>query len=95
MPTHTLSPLEETVLNLIGAHWWTLEELQTMLSPEYCPEAVKTAIAYLRRRCLLSILQRRYGQPFYEQTALGFQTLCVQRRDRIQAYKQRETAHAA
>lgn len=95
MPQITFSPLEEAVLSMIGSRWWTLEELQNILFPQYCPQSVKSAVAFLKRQHLILTLERRFGTPMYEQTALGLQVLCQARQQRISHYRElaREGVH--
>jgi hypothetical protein len=69
------SPLEERVLELLGEQWHTLEELKRLLFPEHAPERVKSAVAFLRRKQLVQLLERDHGQPFLEQTPLGAEVL--------------------
>jgi hypothetical protein len=77
------SPLEEGVLSLIGSRWWSLEELQRELFPEFPPEMVKAAVGYLRRNSLIIALERQHGTPMYESTQLGVQVLAEYRRERM------------
>lgn len=65
------SPVEETVLSMIGEHWSSYEELRQQLFPEYSPESIKSALEYLKSKALIAALDRRYGTPIYEQTELG------------------------
>ena len=78
----SFSPLEETVLQLLGEQWYTMQELKRNLFPEHAPESVKAAVAYLRRHQLVQPLEREHGEPYLEQTPLGAQVLADFRRSR-------------
>jgi hypothetical protein len=75
------SPLEETVLAMVGEHWMSPEELIEQLYPQFSPESVRSAISYLKRKALIARLERRYGTPLYEQTPLGLHILGEFRRE--------------
>lgn len=96
MQHRTLSPIEEELLSMIGGRWWTAEELELILYPRHCPEAVNATLDYLKRQGLVFELEARFGQPMYELTALGLQQLGTQRRERIARFQsQLRRAHAA
>jgi len=77
------SPIEEDVLTAIGAEWCTVEELQKLFYPENSPEVVRRAVEYLKRKELITRIERQHGQPLLEQTSVGFHALCVRRRARV------------
>ena len=77
------SPIEENVLAALGAQWSTVEELQRQFYPEDSPEVVRRAVEYLKRRELVTAIERQHGQPILEQTGVGFHALCVHRRARV------------
>ena len=74
------SPLEEAILSMIGERWHSYEELRQILFPEYSPESIKSAIAWLRSKALIAPLDRLHGTPMYEQTQLGAHILGEYRR---------------
>lgn len=79
----TFSPLEETVLQLLGEQWYTARELKRKLFPEHAPEYVTRAIAYLRQHELVHILPRQHGEDYLESTELGRQVLADHRNSRM------------
>lgn len=86
MPAISFSPLEELVLQLLGEQWYTRQEVKRKLFPEHSPETVKNAFSYLRDRELIVELPRPHGEPYWEQTQLGAQTLADFRRSRSALY---------
>jgi hypothetical protein len=76
------SPLEETVLQLLGEQWYTLGELKQKLFPEHAPQYVKSAVNYLRDHELVVQLPREHSEPYLESTELGRQVLADYRRAR-------------
>jgi hypothetical protein len=79
----SFSPIEEAVLSMLGDRWWTLEELQRVFYPEFSPDSVRAALAYLRRKSLVQALERQFGTSMFEQTQLGCQILAEFRRERL------------
>lgn len=70
-----LSPLEQKVLGFISAEWLRLEEIQSKLFPGEPPDSVRRAVAWLRAKELIAVLDAPHGQPLYEATELGQQLL--------------------
>jgi hypothetical protein len=71
----TFSPVEEAVLSLVGNRWWTQQELEDDLYPEFDPTVVAGAVSYLRREGLLKTV---HGGVLV--TGLGVQLLAEYRR---------------
>lgn len=74
-----LSPLEATVLQLLGEQWHTRTELQRRLFPGQPPDSVRGAMTYLRERELIVELPRQHGESYWETTELGRQVLADDR----------------
>lgn len=77
-----LNPIEKAVLAECE-QWRTLIELQACLRPVARPEAITSAIAYLRRRQLIEL--RWHIEPLYRRTELGAGILRSQRRNEDRA----------
>jgi hypothetical protein len=86
MPLIRFSPLEETVLQLLGEQWFTRHEVKRHLWPSHTPESVNAAFAYLKSHHLIHELPRPHGESYWESTPLGHQVLGDFRRSRSPLY---------
>jgi hypothetical protein len=79
----SFSPIEEDVLQALGAEWSTLEDLQKAFYPDNSPEVVRAAVGYLKGKELIAQIDRQSGEPLFEQTPLGLHAIAMARRARV------------